>query len=106
MDKASTFSQTHPELAGYSFEQELYPMQDGTESAETVKSKYTFDGNKVYEQTLDLNTGEWNQKFLVEGILIWEDDWNMDNTLWEPYQSDEYQLLATKVNSVSSEKKS
>ena len=63
MDTATTFTQAHPELAGYSFEQELYPMQDGTESAETVKSKFTFDGNKVYEQTLTLDTGKWNQKY-------------------------------------------
>ena len=36
-----------------------------------------------WRQSVDLASGVWNQQYFANGVLVWEDSWNMDFTAWD-----------------------
>lgn len=59
---------------------------------------------REWKQVLDLLTGTWTQSHLANDVLIWQDTWDMSETLYDPYRSNPTAtLLAAKYASAVDE---
>lgn len=86
----STIKYAYPTSAkDFYFRQTLDMQESGSsDTAQTVEN-YIMDERtqRKWHQVLDLKTGTWTQSHYVYGVLIWQDTWDMSNTLYNPYLS-------------------
>ena len=66
---------------------------DVSDTDQTWLSTISTGKGKEFQQKLDLETGTWNQKYIVDDVLIWEDEWSMmENSLYNPYDTSIHHL--------------
>ena len=54
---------------------------------------------------MDLRSGSWLQQHWKSGVLIWEDTWTMEETLYNPWEDNDHDattLAAKHANTASS----
>lgn len=54
---------------------------------------------------MDLYSGSWTQQHWNSGVLIWEDTWTMEETLYNPWEDNDHDattLAAKHANTASS----
>ena len=106
MDMASTSRYRHPLNEDVTYDQMIDLSYDVSDTDQTWLSTLSSGDGREFQQKLDLETGTWTQQYIVDDVLIWEDEWNMmENSLYNPYDTSNHHLkLATNetVNAESS----
>jgi len=92
LDMESTIRYNYPGENGFVFTQTLNTMDrflDATGVRGQFMENTIVDQNtgREWHQILDLQSGTWTQSHRNNGVLIWQDTWDMSGTNYDPFKS-------------------